>query len=157
MTDNAYRISLHFLQQPQPLRLVLLQQAGLARYAVFLTQMPLTEGNIHCVMRFLGEPERVKFPKLQGADLAGLVLDGVNLIRGDLSGADLRGSRLVKGDLLFARLVGADLREADLTGTRCNETLWTQAQVEGCRLGLGIGLTQVQKAELLGRGALFEA
>jgi uncharacterized protein YjbI with pentapeptide repeats len=127
--------SIHFLEQSPKDRLLVLKKLGLARYATIFTQMPLTEANLACVMRFFQHPERVKFPDLRAVELAGLVLDGVNFIRGDLSGANLRGCRLHKADLVFAR---------------------SEALVEGCQLGLGIGLTERQRRELSAGGALFE-
>jgi uncharacterized protein YjbI with pentapeptide repeats len=148
--------SIHFLEQSPKDRLLVLKKLGLARYATIFTQMPLTEANLACVMRFFQHPERVKFPDLRAVELAGLVLDGVNFIRGDLSGANLRGCRLHKADLVFARLIRTDLREADLRGATLNETLWSEALVEGCQLGLGIGLTERQRRELSAGGALFE-
>jgi uncharacterized protein YjbI with pentapeptide repeats len=156
LTTNLQRTSTHFLEQNPRERLALLKRLGLARYATFLTQMPLTESNIACVMRFFQNPDRVKFPDLRAVELAGLVLDGVNFIRGDLSGANLRGCRLQKADLVFARLVHTDLRDADLRGATLNKTLWSGALVEGCQLGRGIGLTQQQRRELSADGAFFE-
>jgi len=155
-TTNLQRTSTHFLEQNPKDRLLVLRSLGLARYATFLAKMPLTESNIACVMRFFQNPDRVKFPDLRNVELAGLVLDDVNFIRGDLSGADLRGCRLLKADLVFARLVRTDLRDADLRGATLNETLWSGTRVEGCQLGRGIGLTESQRRELSADGALFE-
>ena len=156
LTTNLQQTSIHFLEQNPRERLTILKRLGLARYATFLTQMPLTESNIACVMRFFQNPDRVKFPDLRAVELNGLVLDGVNLIRGDLSEASLKGCRLHKADLVFARLVRTDLREADLRGATLNETLWFGTLVEGCQLGRGLGLTEQQRQELSAAGALFE-
>ncbi|MGA7954951.1 MAG: pentapeptide repeat-containing protein [Gloeobacterales cyanobacterium] len=156
LTTNLQRISTHFLEQNPKDRLLVLRSLGLARYATFLAQMPLTESNVACVMRFFQNPDRVKFPDLRAVELADLVLDGVNFIRGDLSGADLRGCRLHKADLVFARLVQTDLRDADLRGATLNETLWFGTLVKGCQLGRGIGLTEQQRRQLNADGALFE-
>ncbi|WP_287129661.1 pentapeptide repeat-containing protein [Candidatus Cyanaurora vandensis] len=144
-----------FLQQSPHERLTQLRLVGLARYGDFLTQMPLTEANVRCVMGFLADPTRVKFPQLAGATLAGLDLTGVNFIRGDLRGADLRGSRLYRADLIFAYFDGADLTGADLTGATCHRTQWQGAQVVGCRFGAGVGLTPTQQADLQARGAVL--
>jgi uncharacterized protein YjbI with pentapeptide repeats len=157
VTAGLEQTSIHFLEQSPKARLVILRGLGLARYAPVLTQMPLTESNIACVMRFFQNPNRVKFPDLRAVELGGLVLDGVNFIRGDLSGADLRGCRLHKADLVFARLVKTDLRNADLRGATLNETLWSGTLVEGCQLGRGTGLTEQQKQELRARGALLDS
>jgi uncharacterized protein YjbI with pentapeptide repeats len=145
--------STQFLEQNAQQRLLILKNLGLARYD-FLTQIPLNQANVACVMRFFDNPNRVKFPNLRGADLSGLVLDGVNFIRGDLTGANLRGSRLLEADLIFANFTGADLREADLRGATLNETVWSAALVEGCNLGTGIGLTKEQRTDLKICGAI---
>lgn len=142
-----------FLEQDPQQRLLTLKQLGLARYADFLTQMPLSEANVACVMRFFRNPSRAKFPNLRGAELSGLVLDGVNFIRSDLSGANLRGSSLVNADLLFADFTAADLRNADLRGATLNETVWSGALVDQCQFGKGIGLTDEQRTDLKVRGA----
>lgn len=142
-----------FLEQDPQQRLLTLKQLGLARYADFLTQMPLSEANVACVMRFFKNPSRAKFPNLRGAELSGLVLDGVNFIRGDLSGANLRGSSLVNADLLFADFTATDLRNADLRGATLNETVWSAALVDQCQLGTAIGLTDEQRTDLKVRGA----
>lgn len=154
-TQNLYDTCVEFLKQTPQARLLTLRNFGLARYD-FLTQISLTEANIVCVMRFFREPSRVKFPNLRGADLSGLVLDGVNFIRGDLTGATLKESRLLEADLIFANLTQADLRDADLRGATLNETVWLGALVEGCRLGTGIGLTNQQRTMLKASGAVFD-
>jgi uncharacterized protein YjbI with pentapeptide repeats len=156
LITNLQEASTQFLEQNPKDRLLVLRNLGLVRYGPFLAQMPLTESNVACVMRFLQNPDRVKFPDLRAAELTGLVLDGVNFIRGDLSGANLRGCRLHKADLVFARLVRTDLREADLRGATLNKTLWSGTLVQGCHLGQGIGLTEQQRRALSADGALFE-
>ncbi len=143
-TQDLYYTCTEFLKQHPQQRLVLLKQLGIARYADFLTQMPLTEANIICVMRFLSNPDRVKFPNLQEADLSSLNLDGVNLIRGDLSNANLSASSLINADLIFANFTKADLRNAELQGATLNETIWLGALVDQCNFGAGIGLTHEQ-------------
>lgn len=143
-----------FLKQSSQQRLLVLKQLGLARYADFLTQMPLHEANVGCVMRFFKNPSQVKFPNLQGAELSGLILDGVNLIRGNLSGANLSGSSLVNADLIFANFTEADLRNANLQGATLNETIWSGAIVYQCNFGTGIGLTNEQRRDLKIRGAI---
>jgi len=155
-SQPLYHTCIQFLEHTPQERLLILQNLGLARYD-FLTQIPFTEANLACVLRFFKNPSQVKFPNLQGADLSGLVLDGVNLIRGNLTGANLKGSRLLEADLIFANLTGADLRNADLRGATVNETVWFAAKVEGCRLGTGIGLTNKQRLQLKAAGASFES
>lgn len=154
-TQDLYDTCKQFLQKSRCQRLLQLQQLGLARYADFLTQMRLNEVNILCVMRFLHNPSRVKFPQLQGADLSNLILDGSNLIRGDLSKANLQGTSLINADLIFANLTNADLRNTNLTGATLNETIWQGAKVENCVFGEGIGLTKIQRENLRLRAALF--
>ena len=155
-THDLYSTCTQFLEQDPQQRLVLLKQLGIARYADFLTQMPLSKANVACVMRFFKAPSRVKFPHLKGAELSGLVLDGVNFIRGDLSGANLRGSRLLDADLIFANFTRADMRNADLRGATLNETIWSGALVDQCYFGTGIGLTNEQRRDLKVGSALFD-
>lgn len=143
-TQDLYLICTQFLEQNHQQRLLLLKQLGLGRY------------NVACVMRFFSHPSLVKFPNLKGADLSGLVLDDVNLIRGNLTQANLQGSSLVNADLIFADFTGADLRAASLRGATLNETIWSGTSVELCHLGLGIGLTQEQRTDLKLRGARFD-
>lgn len=154
-TQNLRYTAIDFLEQNPQQRLQILQQIGIARYADFLTQMTLNEANIICVMRFLENPQRLKFPNLVGADLSGLVLDEVNFIRGNLSGVNLQGSSLMDADLIFANFTQADLRNAILTGATLNETIWLDALVDGCNFGSGIGLTNSQRQDLQLRGATF--
>ncbi len=155
LSEELYYNCIHFLEQTPEQRLFLLKQIGLARYADFLTQMPLNEANINCVMRFFREPNRVKFPNLRGADLSGLVLDEVNFIRGDLSEANLKGSSLVNADLIFANFTKADLTDANFKGATLNETIWCGALVKQCQFGAGIGLTDKQRQYLQVNGAVF--
>lgn len=155
-TQDIYLNSIRFLEQNSQQRLLILKQLGLARYD-FLVKIPLNQANITCIMRFFQAPNQIKFPNLRGADLSGLVLDGVNFIRGDLTGANLRKSRLLEADLIFANFTGADLIEADLRGATLNETVWSEALVEGCYLGSGIGLSHQQRQNLKTRGAIVDS
>ncbi|MFB8790508.1 MAG: pentapeptide repeat-containing protein [Potamolinea sp.] len=154
-TQNLYQTCIQFLQQNPQQRLLTLKNLGLARYD-FLTKMPLNEANISCVMHLFQSPSRAKFPNLREAELSGLVLDGVNFIRGDLTGAKLQGCSLLEADLIFANFTDADLRDADLRGATLNESVWLGAVVEGCKFGVGIGLTDKQRRDLSLRGAIFD-
>ena len=153
-SENSQIFCLEFLEKTPQERLEILKKLGLSRYN-FLTKLPLTQANLTCVIRFLGNPKRVKFPNLQGADLGGLNLEGVNFIRGNLTGANLQNSCLIKADLLFVNFTNANLTNADLTAATLNETIWLNAIVEGCNLKNTTGLTQQQQQELTRRGAKF--
>lgn len=152
--QNLRHNAIQFLEQNPEQRLQTLSLLGIGRYT-FLTKIKLNEANIVCVMRFLQNPRQLKFPNLVGADLSNLILDEVNFIRGNLSGTNLQRSSLVNADLLFANFTKADLRNANLTGATLNETIWTEALVEGCQFATGIGLTQLQRQDLQLRGAKF--
>ncbi|HLO88938.1 MAG TPA: pentapeptide repeat-containing protein [Nostocaceae cyanobacterium] len=153
--DNFREAAIDFLKQNSLQRLKILQQVGIARYD-FLTKIHFNEANIICVMRFLQYPNQLKFPNLTGADLSGLNMENVNLIRGNLSGANLEGSSLVNADLLFVNFTQANLKNADLRGATLNQTIWLNTIVDKCQLGFGIGLTQIQRQDLQLRGAIFD-
>lgn len=155
-TSDLLAFSSCFLEQEPSDRLQILKQLGLARYADFMLLMPNTAANVVCLVRFFADPSRVKFPDLRDVELTGLVLDGANLIRANLTRAKLNGSSLVKADLIHAQLQDADLRNADLRGATLNKTSWVGAEVEGCRLGVGVGLTDGQRQDLQNRGAWLE-
>ncbi|HYX15573.1 MAG TPA: pentapeptide repeat-containing protein [Nostoc sp.] len=155
-TQDLRHTAIQFLEKSPPQRLQILKQLGIARYE-FLSKIRLNEANIICMMRFFQYPSQLKFPNLIGADLSGLILDGVNFIRGNLSGANLQGTSLINADLLFANFTKADLRNADLQGATLNETIWLEALVDKCDLGVGTGLTQMQRQDLQLRGARFNS
>ena len=144
-----------FLNAERDRRRQVLDLLGLSRYGDILLPMQASATNVICVERFLRTPDRVKFPQLQGADLSGLKLDDVNLIRADLTGTSLRESRLRNANLLFATAIATDLRGANLNGATLSRMVWTGALVEDCYFGDGNGLTDKQMEELRGRGALF--
>lgn len=156
-TQDLHYTCTQFLKQSPQQRLLILKQLGIARYADFLTLMPLTKANVACVMHFFRNPSRIKFPNLKGAELSGLILDGANFIRGDLSGANLSSSSLVNADLIFANFTKADLKNANLQGATLNETVWLNTLVDQCNLGTGIGLTNEQRRDLKIRGAVFNS
>jgi uncharacterized protein YjbI with pentapeptide repeats len=153
-TQDLRSNAIHFLEQTPPQRLQILQELGLGRYH-FLTKIRLNDANINCVMEFFQNPSQVKFPNLSGADLSGMILNEVNLIRGNLTGANLQGSSLLNADLIFVNFTKADLRKADLRGAALNETIWLDALVDECQMGLGNGLTKQQRKDLQLRGARF--
>ncbi|MEH1943210.1 MAG: pentapeptide repeat-containing protein [Nostoc sp.] len=153
-TQDLRYTAIQFLEQNPPQRLQILKQLGIARYD-FLTKIQLNEANIICIMRFFKYPNQLKFPNLIGADLSGLILDGVNFIRGNLSEANLQGSSLVNADLLFVNFTKANLTNADLRGATLNETIWLETIVDKCQLGVGTGLNYLQRQDLQLRGAIF--
>jgi uncharacterized protein YjbI with pentapeptide repeats len=153
-TQDLRDTAIQFLEQSTPQRLQTLKQLGIARYE-FLTKMQLNEANIICIMRFFKYPNQLKFPNLMGADLSGLILDGVNFIWGNLLGANLEGSSLVNADLLFANFTKANLKNADLRNATLNETVWLDALVDECKFGSVVGLTKLQRKDLQLRGARF--
>ncbi|MBN3951766.1 MAG: pentapeptide repeat-containing protein [Nostoc sp. NMS7] len=155
-TQDLRHRAIKFLEQSPPQRLQILKQLGIARYD-FLTKIQLNEANIICMMRFFQYPNQLKFPILIGADLSGLILDGVNFIRGNLSEANLQASSLVNADLLFVNFTKADLRNADLRGATLNETIWLETLVDNCQLGVGTGLNHLQRQDLQVRGARFNS
>ncbi|MEH2313845.1 MAG: pentapeptide repeat-containing protein [Nostoc sp.] len=154
--QDLRNIAIQFLEQSPPQRLQILNNLGIARYE-FLTKIRLNEANIICIMRFFKSPSQLKFPNLIGADLSGLILDGVNFIRGNLSGANLQGSSLINADLLFVNFTKADLTNADLRGATLNETIWLETLVDKCQLGVGSGLNYLQRQDLQVRGAKFNS
>ncbi|MDZ8066440.1 MAG: pentapeptide repeat-containing protein [Nostoc sp. DedQUE08] len=155
-TQDLRYTAIQFLEQSPSQRLQILKQLGIARYE-FLTKIQLNEANIICIMRFFKYPSQLKFPNLMGADLSGLILDGVNFIRGNLSEANLQGSSLVNADLLFVNFTKADLRNADLRGATLNETIWLETLVDKCQFGVGIGLNHLQRQDLELRKAIFNS
>ncbi len=148
--------AIEFLRGSVEERLGRLEEVGLLRYGKLLTQMNVSEGNVHCVSMFLNHPSRMKFPQLMGTDLAGLDLSGVNFIRANLSGANLMGCCFEDADLIFGNFSGANLTRANLRGATLNETIWSGAMVEGCDFRGTIGLTVSQVRELRSSGGIFE-
>ncbi|WP_193196297.1 pentapeptide repeat-containing protein [Nostoc sp. MG11] len=153
-TQDLRSTAIKFLKQSPSQRLQILKQLGIARYE-FLTKIRLNEANIICTIQFLQYPNKLKFPNLIRADLSGLILDGVNFIKGNLSEANLQGSSLANADLLFVNFTRANLRNADLRCATLNETIWLDTLVDECEFGAGIGLTQLQRQDLQRRGARF--
>jgi uncharacterized protein YjbI with pentapeptide repeats len=152
--ENLRYTAIRFLAKDASGRLQIMQQLGIARYE-FLTKIRLNEANITCVIRFLQFPNQLKFPNLSGADLSGLILDEINLIRSNLSETNLENSSLLNADLLFVNFTKANLKNADLRGATLNQTIWLDALVDECKLGMGNGLTTLQRKDLQMRGARF--
>jgi uncharacterized protein YjbI with pentapeptide repeats len=155
LIKDAYQAAFSFLQQDQSQRLEILKKYGIARYT-FLTKISCNQVNIICVMRYLQNPQSVKFPNLVEADLSGLVLDEANFIRANLTRANLENTSLVNADLIFANLTNANLKNANLSGATLNETIWQGALVEGCNLTKTVGLSYAQRKDLQNSGAIFD-
>jgi uncharacterized protein YjbI with pentapeptide repeats len=144
-----------FCQQPAATKLLLLRQQGLERYGKLLGQMKATPGNLACLEKFLSGSSQIKFPPLQGTNLAGLDLSGFNLIRANLTDADLRGANLVAADMMFGNLTRADLRDTNLQGATLQEVRWSGAIVQGCDLRHTQGIAPHQQQWLQESGAIF--
>ncbi|TAH42530.1 MAG: hypothetical protein EYC67_15795 [Betaproteobacteria bacterium] len=70
-------------------------------------------------------------PDLEGADLSGRALAGIELFAADLRGANLQGCDLEGADLREAWLDGADLRGARLAQARLGGAQMTRCRFEG--------------------------
>jgi uncharacterized protein YjbI with pentapeptide repeats len=145
-----------FLSQSSPQRLEILQQLGLERYQQLLCFLSPTAANQQCLLRFFTNPQQVKFPQLQGANLSGLDLQGMNLIRAKFNNAQLVQCCLRSADLIFGDFSGANLTAADLRGCTINETQWYEAIVFHCDLRQTIGLTAQQQHSLQQQGAILD-
>ncbi|AFZ00797.1 pentapeptide repeat-containing protein [Calothrix sp. PCC 6303] len=154
-TQILHQTAINFLEQNQLKRLEILKKYGIARYT-FLTKMSCNQTNIVCVMRYLQNPQFVKFPNLVDADLSNLVLDEANFIRGNLTGANLENTSLVNADLIFANLTNANLQNTNLSGATLNETIWQGALVKGCNFTNTSGLSDVQRKDLQNSGGIFD-
>jgi uncharacterized protein YjbI with pentapeptide repeats len=147
--------ALDFCEQLIATKLEILQQLGLERYGKLLSQLPPTPGNLACVEKFLTQPGRMKFPQLQGTQLAGLDLRSTNLIRANFTDSDLRGCCLKDADVMFGNFTRADLRGANLQGATLYETQWCAAQVEDCDLRSAKGIAPAQQQWLQEQRAIF--
>ena len=90
---------------------------------------------------------------LDGADLSGLILTGIDLSGASLRGATLHATNLMNGDLRGADLSGADLTEADLIAARLDGAVLTNATLREADL-LGAVLTDARYRAADLRGAL---
>ncbi|MEY4519194.1 MAG: hypothetical protein RLZZ499_1793 [Cyanobacteriota bacterium] len=156
-TSDSIDICQEFLSQPIPQRLNTLQNMGLERYHQLLCHLTFTEANYQCLRRFLIHPHQVKFPQLQGADLRGLNLQKMNLVRAKFNQAQLQGCCLRSADLIFGDFTGADLSNADLRGSTLNESQWHNAVVTRCDLRSTVGLTPQQQQLLRQQGAILDS
>jgi uncharacterized protein YjbI with pentapeptide repeats len=65
--------------------------------------------------------------------------------------ADLAGANLIQVNLTGANLIQASLIRTDLTGADLSE-----ANLTGAIFEKNLGLTESDKADMLGRGAIFQ-
>jgi uncharacterized protein YjbI with pentapeptide repeats len=144
-----------FCQQPLATKLLWLRQRGLERYGQLLGHMIATPENLACLERFLYDSNRIKFPPLQGTNLAGLDLRGFNLIRANLTGANLQGTNLQAADMMFGNLTQADLSNANLQGATLQEVRWQDAIVQGCDFRHTRGITTQHRQWLEEAGAIL--
>ncbi|MFA9202214.1 MAG: pentapeptide repeat-containing protein [Candidatus Nanopelagicaceae bacterium] len=156
VTRDPLDICQEFLSRSTPQRFETLQNMGLERYHQLLCHLTATEANYRCLRRFLINPHQVKFPQLQGADLRGLNLQQMNLVRAKFNQALLQGCCLRSADLIFGDFTGADLSNADLRGCTVNESQWRDAVVTHCDLRGTVGLTPQQQQVLYQKGAILD-
>jgi uncharacterized protein YjbI with pentapeptide repeats len=141
-----------FLEQSTSSKIVILRQCGLERYSQLLVQMTASSGNLRCLVKFFGQPDRLKFPQLQGTELAGLDLQGTNLIRANFTDANLEGCCLRSADLMFGNFTRANLTNADLSSCTLYETCWQDSIVIDSNFFDTKGITPSQQQSLLARG-----
>jgi hypothetical protein len=136
-------------------KVVILRQYGLERYSQLLCQLEPSPGNLHCLEKFFTQPGRMKFPQLQGTDLAELDLSNTNMIRANFTGANLQNCNLQGADIIFGNFTRANLTQANLQGCTLNETCWQESIVTDCLLCDSKGITPWQQQVLLTKGAIF--
>jgi Pentapeptide repeats (8 copies) len=144
-----------FFDQSRDQKVAVLQQYGLERYSQLLCQLTSGSGNLCCLMRFFGQPDRMKFPPLQGTDLAGLDLSGTNLIRANFTEANLPECNLQGADIIFGNFTRANLSNANLQGCTLNETRWPESIVVNCNFADTKGIPCFQQQLLIAKGAIF--
>jgi uncharacterized protein YjbI with pentapeptide repeats len=144
-----------FFDQSTPSKISILRQYGLERYSQLLGQMTASEENLHCLAKFLSQPERMKFPQLQGTNLVGLDLRGTNMIRANFTHANLQNCCLQGADIIFGNFTHANLTNADLQGCTLNEACWNESIVVNCNFSGTKGVLPSQQQLLLLGGAVF--
>jgi uncharacterized protein YjbI with pentapeptide repeats len=136
-------------------KVLILRQYGLERYSQLLCQLRPSPGNLRCLGKFFTQPERMKFPQLQGTDLVGLDLSNTNMIRANFTEANLQNCNLEGADIIFGNFTRANLTLANLQGCTLNETCWQESIVIDCLLSDSKGIPLSQQQVLLTRGAIF--
>ena len=86
--------------------------------------------------------------ELQGADLTGALLTGVDFGRAQLQGATLTGASLRRADLRMANLQGADLDQADLRGANLDRAQLQGASLHGVKVWLTLGSPDTALADV---------
>jgi uncharacterized protein YjbI with pentapeptide repeats len=153
--SNLQTFCQDFCDQSNDQKVAILQQDGLERYSQLLCQLTSSPGNLRCLMKFFSQPDRMKFPQLQGTDLTGLDLSGTNLIRANFTEANLEGCNLQGADLIFGNFTNTNLSSANLQGCTLNETCWNESIVINCNFAGTKGIPLSQQQLLMARGAIF--
>lgn len=91
-----------------------------------------------------------------GAKLVGSSFFSCNLKYVNFAHSNLRHATLRRAQLHYASFSYADLSSADLRGANLKHTNFIGAIVKDTNLGMGVGLSFLQKKQLLKRGAVFE-
>jgi Pentapeptide repeats (8 copies) len=144
-----------FCDRSPPQKVVILRQYGLERYSQLLCQLRPSPENLRCLGKFFIQPDRLKFPQLQGTDLGGLDLSNTNMIRANFTEANLQNCNLQGADIIFGNFTRANLTQANLQGCTLNESCWQESIVIDCLLSGSKGIPPAQKQVLLTRGAIF--
>jgi Pentapeptide repeats (8 copies) len=137
-------------------KILILRQYGLERYAQLLSQLSPVPENLRCLGRFFTQPDRLKFPQLQGADLSGLNLSNTNMIRANFTAANLQNCNLQGADIIFGNFTRANLNRASLQDCTLNETCWQAAIITGCVFTGSKGIPLGQQQMLVNQGAIFQ-
>ncbi len=98
----------------------------------------------------------LSFANLSGANLSDADLSRANLSGANLRGANLSDAKLRDADLSRADLSRADLSRANLSDANLSRANLSDADVTQTRFGIGIGLSDESKADLIARGAIFD-
>ncbi len=144
-----------FCDRSSPQKVLILRQYGLERYGQLLCQLIPSPGNLRCLEKFFTQPDRMKFPQLQGTDLVGLDLSNTNMIRANFTEANLQSCNLQGADIIFGNFTRANLTQANLRGCTLNETCWQDSIVTNCLLSDSQGIPSGQQQMLLTKGAIF--
>jgi hypothetical protein len=123
-----------------------------------LKEVDLSEANLSVV--YLPEAN-LSGANLSGANLCLATLSkanlvGANLVGANLSKADLSEAYLIKADLSDANLVEANLHAADLSDANLLGTNLSGANLSRAKFGNNRGLSELDKADFRGRGAIFD-